>query len=205
MAFLAVPAAGTSLVQGHIAYFGADYVAPANGINGTNAYNLNSADLKNQAGKFIAATGAGALAAFGSLAPPQSDSKGHYDLSTCQGPTFKCRAHPYDWAEPVSKTSPLAAPTGTSSYPVVGTTNALLYTCYANANVATLIKKYFTWYVKNDVVQEVPDGLLSKNGLASLPTAWRTAITETFLNNNSGLNLTIGASGSGVCTGVTGG
>jgi hypothetical protein len=32
-----------------------------------------------------------------------------------------------------------------------------------------------------------------------------TAVTETFLNNNSGLNLTIDKAGSGVCTGKTGG
>jgi len=204
-AFLTVPAIGQTLTQGHISYLGADFVAPANQVNGNNTFNLNSADLKNQAGKFVAANGASAAAAFGSLAPPQSDSKGHYDLSSCSGPSAKCRAHPYDWAEPVSKTSPLAAPTGRTSYPVVGTTNVLTYTCYENAKVASLMKKYFTWYVKNVTVQEVPDGLLTKNGLASLPTPWRTAVTETFLNNNSGLNLTIDKAGSGVCTGKTGG
>lgn len=205
VAFRDVPAAGQTLKQGRVGYLGADFVAPANSVNGNNDYNLNSADVKNHDGKFLAANGANAAHAFGSLAPPQSTSSGKYDGSSCPSASAKCRAHPYDWVEPVSKTSPLADPLGKSSYPVVGTTNVIMYTCYADANVATLMKKYFTWYVKNYTVQEVPDGLLTKNGLASLPSPWRTAITETFLNNGSGLNLTIDKAGSGVCTGVQGG
>jgi ABC-type phosphate transport system substrate-binding protein len=205
VAFLAVPAAGQTLFQGNMAYIGADFVAPANGVNGNNTYNLNSADLKNEAGNFEAANGANASTAFGSLAPPQSDAKGHYNLTTCSGPTDHCRAHPYDWVEPVSKTSPLADPTGAKAYPVVGTTNAILYTCYANAKIEGIMVKYLTWYVKNNTVQEVPDGLLTKNGLASLPVQWRTAITETFLNNNDGLGLNIGVGGAGSCTGIPGG
>lgn len=205
IAFTAVPGAGQTLKQGNIGYLGADFVAPYNSVNGNNTFNLNSADLKNQAGKFVAANGANAAAAFGSLTPPQSDSKGHYDLSGCANGSAKCRAHPYDWAEPVSKTSLLAAPTGKTAYPVVGTTNALLYTCYANKKVAGIIPKFFNWYTNNYVVQEVPDGLLTKNGLSSLPTSWRTAITETFLNNSSGLNLNISQGGTGNCAGIPGG
>ncbi len=205
VAFTAVPSANTTATQGNLGYLGADFVAPANTVNGNNTFNLNSADLKNHNNKFEAANGANAATAFGSLSPPQSDSKGHYDLSSCSGASAKCRAHPYDWAEPVDKSSPLADPTASTSYPVVGTTNGLLYTCYANAKIEGVVKKYFTWYLKSFTVQEVPDGLLTKNGLASLPTPWRVAVTETFLNNNSGLNLTIDKAGSGVCTGVSGG
>jgi hypothetical protein len=205
IAFTAVPAAGQTLTQGRLAYIGADFVAPANSVNGTNAFNLNSADLKNEQNKYIAATGAAAAAAFGSIAPPQSDAKGHYDLSSCPNASSKCRAHPYDWVEPVSKTSLLAAPTARGSYPVVGTTNVIMYSCYQNAKVAKLMKDFFGWYTNSEVVQEVPDGLLTKNGLASLPKPWRTAILETFVNNKSGLNLTIQQGGVGNCTGVTGG
>lgn len=205
VAFTAVPAAGQTLVQGNLAYIGADFVAPANSVNGTNAFNLNSADLKNENNKYVAATGTAAAAAFGSIAPPQSDASGHYDLSSCSGPTAKCRVHPYDWVEPVSKTSLLAAPSAKGAYPVVGTTNVLLYSCYNSAKVAKVMKGFFGWYTANAVVQEVPDGLLTKNGLAALPKPWRTAILETFVNNNSGLNLNLQAGGTGTCTGVTGG
>jgi ABC-type phosphate transport system substrate-binding protein len=205
VAFLAVPANGTTQTQGNLAYLGADFVAPANTVNGQNAYNLNSADLKNHNGRFQAATGLNALAAFGSLTPPQSDSQGHYNLTSCSGPTDRCRSHPYDWVEPVSKSSPLADPTAKTAYPVVGTTNALLYTCYTNAQVASLTTKFFTWYLKSATIQEVPDGLLTKNGLAALPAPWRTAVTETFMNNSSGLNLNILAAGTGTCSTNDGG
>ncbi len=203
VAFTAVPAANQTLKQGNIAYIGSDFVAPANSVNGTNAFNLNSADLKNQSGKFMAATGVNAAAAFGSLAPPQSDNKGHYDLSSCANASARCRVHPWDWVEPVSKTSILAAPTGGKAYPMVGTTNVLLYTCYAKPQIAKLMKDFFGWYTGSVVVQEVPDGLLTKNGLAALPKQWRTAVLESFINNKSGLNLTIDSAGNGVCSSVT--
>jgi phosphate transport system substrate-binding protein len=205
VAFTAVPAAGQTLKQGNIAYIGADFVAPANGINGNNTFNLNSADLKNHNNKFEAASGANALSAFGSLAPPQSDAQGHYDLTTCAGPTAKCRAHPYDWVEPVSKTSPLADPTAKTAYPVVGTTNVILYTCYTNKKVTTVMSRFFNWYEKSDTIQEVPDGLLTKNGLSALPKQWRTAIAETFAGNGSGLNLNMDTAGHGVCATADGG
>jgi len=174
-------------------------------VNGNNTFNLNSADLKNHSNKFERANGANAAAAFGSLAPPQSNAQGHYDNTTCSGPSAKCRQHPYDWAEPVSKTSPLADPTATTAYPMVGTTNVLLYSCYANSQVAVLVPKFFAWYSKSTTVQEVPDGLLVKNGLAALPGPWRTAISETFTSNTSGLNLNINKGGTANCAGIPGG
>lgn len=205
VAFTAVPANSATLQQGNIAYIGADFVAPANSVNGNNNFNLNSADLKNHNNRFQAATGANAAAAFGSIAPPQSNAQGHYDNTTCSGPSAKCRQHPYDWAEPVSKTSPLADPTAKTAYPMVGTTNVLLYSCYANSQVAVLIPKFFAWYSKSTTVQEVPDGLLTKNGLAALPGPWRTAISETFTSNTSGLNLNINKGGTANCAGIPGG
>jgi len=205
VAFTAVPANGATLQQGNIAYLGADFVAPANTVNGNNNFNLNSADLKNHSGKFEAATGLNAATAFGSLAPPQSTANGHYDNTTCGGPSAKCRAHPYDWVEPVSKTSPLADPTAKTAYPMVGTTNVLLYSCYANSQVAALVPKFFAWYTKSTTIQEVPDGLLVKNGLAALPGPWRTAISETFMGNTTGLNLNINKGGAANCAGITGG
>jgi ABC-type phosphate transport system substrate-binding protein len=205
VAFTAVPAAGQTLKQGNIAYIGSDFVAPANSVNGNNTFNLNSADLKNHNNRFEAATGANAASAFGSLAPPQSTAAGHYDNSSCGGASSRCRIHPYDWAEPVSKTSPLADPTAKTAYPIVGTTNALLYSCYSDAHRTALIDRFFAWYLNSGTVDEVPDGLLTKNGLASLPRSWLIAITETFVNNNSGLNLNISTAGSTTCATQDGG
>ncbi|HEX3943510.1 MAG TPA: substrate-binding domain-containing protein [Rhizomicrobium sp.] len=205
VAFRDTPTAGQTLIQGHLGYAGADFVLPAVLVNQQNNYGLNSTDLKNSSGKWQGATGAAALAAFGSITPPQSDNKGHYDLSNCSGASARCRAHPYDWAEPVSKTSPLANPTAKNGYPVVGTTNLIAYTCYSDPNVANVMTGFTGWYSKSFTVQEVPLGLLVANGLSSLPRQWRNAIKESFIDGKDGLGLNIQASGTGHCSGVTGG
>jgi ABC-type phosphate transport system substrate-binding protein len=205
VAFTAVPAAGQTLIQGHMGYDGADFVLPGSLVNGNNNYGLQSADLQNSSGAYEPATGAAALTAFGSISPPQSDAKGDYDLSTCSGPTGRCRAHPYDWVEPVSKTSPLANPSGRTAYPMVGTTNMLAYTCYANARTAKAMTGFIGWYVGSKTVQSSPNGLLIKNGLSALPSKWRVAIKQSFVSGSDNLNLNIQAAGSGTCAGVTGG
>ncbi|HEX3653940.1 MAG TPA: substrate-binding domain-containing protein [Rhizomicrobium sp.] len=205
VAFLATPNPGQTLTQGHIGYLGADFVLPAVLVNQQNNYGLNSADLKNSSGKWQAATGAAALAAFGSISPPQSDNKGHYDLTNCPGANSRCRAHPYDWVEPVSKTSPLANPTSKNGYPLVGTTNLIAYTCYKDADVAKAMNSFIGWYIKSFTVQEVPLGILVANGLSSLPRQWRNAIKESFISGKDGLNLNFQTAGTGHCTGVTGG
>ncbi len=205
VAFTAVPAANQTLTQGHLGYLGSDFVLPASLVNNSNPYNLNSADLKNSSGKFEPATGTAALAAFGSLSPPQSDSKGHYDLSSCPGGSSRCRAHPYDWVEPVSKTSPLANPTAPTAYPMVGTTNMLAYTCYSSSQVARVMTGFTGWYLKSKTVQDSKLGVLALNGLAALPKKWQIAIAESFVTGNDGLGLNMQGTGSGPCTGVQGG
>jgi hypothetical protein len=107
--------------------------------------------------------------------------------------------------EPVSKNSPLANPTAKTAYPVVGTTNVIAYTCYADPAVAKAMTGFFGWYLKSKTVQEVPLGLLTQNGPAALPKQWQTAITESFISGNDGLNLNIQPSGTGACAGITGG
>jgi ABC-type phosphate transport system substrate-binding protein len=205
VAFLATPNPGQTLQWGKIGYLGADFVLPAVLVNQQNNYGLNSSDLKNSSGKWKAATGQNAITAFGSISPPQSDSKGHYDLSSCSGPSAHCRAHPYDWVEPISKTSPLANPTATGAYPLVGTTNMIAYTCYKTALVGKAMNVFSNWYLTSPTVQELPLGILNANGLASLPQAWRTAIKESFVSGVDGLNLNFQTAGTGHCTGVTGG
>ncbi|MBV8800776.1 MAG: substrate-binding domain-containing protein [Alphaproteobacteria bacterium] len=196
---------GQTVQWGRLGYLGADYVLPASTINNQNAYGLNSADLKNSSGKFEPADGAHALIAFGSVQPPQSDSRGHYDLSSCSGSSDKCRSHAYDWVEPISKTSPLANPTPSTSYPVVGTTNVLAYTCYSNAKVGSVMTGFFGWYLKSKTIQDPALGVLALNGLAALPKQWTTAIAESFITGKDNLGLNIEAAGSDHCSGVTGG
>ncbi|MBV9570051.1 MAG: substrate-binding domain-containing protein [Alphaproteobacteria bacterium] len=202
VAFTATPADGQTQQWGKLGYLGSDFVLPAVLVNNNNAFGLNSADLKNSHGNFEPADGDHALVAFGSVTPPQSDKKGHYDLSSC---STRCRSHPYDWVEPVSKTSPLANPTGTTAYPVVGTTNLLAYTCYSDSKVKDVMTGFTGWYLKSPTVQDSKNGILSLNGLAAMPKAWQTAITESFVSGADGLGLNIQTGGQGHCAGVTGG
>jgi ABC-type phosphate transport system substrate-binding protein len=204
VAFLATPAAGTEITQGNLGYVGTDFTYPYNTVNGQNTFNLNSADLQNSSRKWVAANGQNALFGFGTIQPPQSDRSGHYDGTPCGGTSSRCRAHPWDWAEPVDKSSPLADPTSPKAYPVVGTTNVILSTCYQHNQTARLIEQFFKWYVQSNVAQQVPDGLLTKNGLAALPKAWRRAILETFPTDHAGLGLNISVAGnSGACASVS--
>jgi ABC-type phosphate transport system substrate-binding protein len=196
---------GNSVVQGRIAYVGTDYALPGAlnnpADNTVGGYALNTASLKNSSGKFVAPTATAASAAFGSLAPPQSDSDGHYDAGSSD-PHHRDR--PQDWVEPAAKTSPLANPVAAKGYPIVGTTNFIGYTCTSNKAQADLMTGFVGWYMNTNVVYDATNGLLGKAGLAPLPKKWRTAIRETFANNNQGLNLNFSNAGVGSqCTGVT--
>jgi hypothetical protein len=112
-------------------------------------------------------------------------------------------------------TSGLANPA--KGYPITGTTNALLYTCYnsqakrleVQALAALQFGKLTTWHSATDRQpvalanstgngsDGLPLGILVRNGLANLPGAWKTAIWETFFTkvttgqNPASLNLWI--------------
>lgn len=195
---------GNTVIQGRIAYIGPDYTLPAVLNTNANTFNLNSANLKNSSGAFVAPTAAAASAAFGSLTPPDSDNQGHYDAGSADP---RSRANPQDWVEPASKTSALANPTAAAGYPIVGTTNMIAYTCYASAKDVAKLDGFLKWYLGSKVVSDPKAGLLAAAGLAPLPKKWITAITETFVSNPDGLNLDFSTPGAGGCTAgtVTGG
>jgi ABC-type phosphate transport system substrate-binding protein len=175
---------------------------------------------------FIEPTATSALAAFGSgataILPPQSTAAGAYTTTAIAANSHGLRSQPADWAEPITTTyvyscgssttgacatpdangqsapvpTPLANPAAATAYPLVGTTNAFLNTCYAQgtngttggANVASnqaVLKAFFQYYygfntLYPDTVNYAATGLLAKAGFGALPTAWRTAIYDTF-------------------------
>ncbi|HEX2592391.1 MAG TPA: substrate-binding domain-containing protein [Rhizomicrobium sp.] len=196
--------AGDSIKQGRIGYVGTDYALPGALNNpadpNVGGYALNTASLKNSSGKFIAPTASAALTAFGSLTPPQSDANGHYDAGSAD---THHRNNPQDWVEPASKASPLANPSASAGYPIVGTTNFLGYTCLKSKDTARIIPGFIGWWMNEKTVYDSTNGLLAKAGLAPLPKTWRTAIAETFTKNNIGLNLNIIQTGTGQCNGIT--
>jgi ABC-type phosphate transport system substrate-binding protein len=192
----------------------------------------------------LAAFGAGVTA----ILPPQSNASGAY-IATTTGIAANShggRAVPSDWVEPIATTytytcvagdastactgvtpgqqsasvaTPLASPAAATAYPLVGTTNAFLNTCYgtgtngstgtnnAVGNAATL-KAFFTYYFTGDLVNTASTGLLAKAGFGVLPAPWRNAINFTFFNPKTtgvnatvGLNLNVATAGAGPTSG----
>ncbi|MDR3509120.1 MAG: substrate-binding domain-containing protein [Caulobacteraceae bacterium] len=195
VAFTALPTVvgnANAIYQGRIGYVGSDYALPAVTNTGANTYNLNVADLKNSNGDYVEPTGATALTAFGSILPPQSTSTGAYSAGvTANG----LRNDPTAWVQSTSATAPLATPSAANAYPIVGTTNFLGYTCYSDASRLALLNAYLTFQLTNSNAQTI----LAKAGLAALPSAWTTAITNTFTNSAgdaSSLNLFFAQAGS---------
>ena len=105
---------------------------------------------------------------------------------------------------PVAKS--LANPTAANAYALVGTTNSMGYTCYANsANLATLTGQL--GYVETAQINTNAKGVLGSSGLSPLPKQWLNAIDQTFVTNKSKLGLNMTTVGTGtICSqsGVTG-
>jgi ABC-type phosphate transport system substrate-binding protein len=180
--------------QGRVGYIGADYVLPYVTESETNTYNLFSAALQNAAGQYVMVSPQAALAAFGSSAmPPQTTKSGRYQANLTQN---GLRTDPTAWVQGLSPLQSIANPTGVKSYPVVGTTNFLGYTCYAapanakNPGVAGNLSGLIDVFERANIILNV-HGLLGSSGLAPLPKAWTMAIDDAFVQNYDKLGLQI--------------
>ncbi len=231
----ALPTSGTATIRaGQIGYIGPDYVLPAVNVTGANPYGLNVVDIKVGT-VLLEPTPKNALAAFGTganaLLPPQSSSSGAYTTTPAAG-SHGSRSAPQDWVNPITPTvtyidpttgmpeaavtTPLADPNSYApkGYPLVGTTQAFLYTCYASPGTVTAFQNFLTIYYTKPIITKANSGtstnnggLLEINGLAPMPKAWATAILDTFITPvtkgsgaTNGLNLYIAAVGSSAPT-----
>ena len=213
---------GQVTLNGRIGYVGADWVAPST-LSGST---LHSADLQVAlTSGFAAPTAVNATKSFKGIYAPQSDTTGKYNpSSTAAGRMAGLRSNPLAWVFPNTKTytdasgatvtNPLAAPA--AGYPIVGTTNMLMYTCYANADVRKAMHGFALLHLGKVTVADdltkvpaklvsspakdsagLPIGILSRNGIAPLPGYWVTSLYETFFsktttgNNPSSLGLWI--------------
>lgn len=201
---------GNRTLNGRISYISPEQTLPSTLTSGANSLGLNTANLQvNGTGVVFAAPDAKqTTAAFGSIAPPQSTgTSGAYCFG---GINAGCanngdRGDPLAWAAAADKTAPLALPT--VGYPIVGTSNALLYTCYATPARRQAVNGYFATLLGRTsrdstnkampaaLVTDAVNGIFAKSGLASLPTAWLNAITATFFTNSSQLG-TVGDASS---------
>jgi phosphate transport system substrate-binding protein len=196
MAFVPPTASAPTSVSGKVGYLGPDFVRP---YSPTPSGILPAALANNKNHTFVFPTSAGALAAFGSLAPPESNAGGGYVPAT--NPSAPHRNQPYAWVEPLSSTSPIATAgdTVTGAYPIVGTSNFLGYTCYADTkansanNVGLQLNQFLNWYEDSDTVISATasaPGILALRGFAAVPYAWRVAIKQTFVTPTTGTNGT---------------
>jgi ABC-type phosphate transport system substrate-binding protein len=191
------------IALGRITYSGTDYVLPYVADTQLNNYNLNIATLENFSGQWEEATPDTAQAAYSVIQPPQSNAKNGKYCSNCLN--FGYRNDPTAWVQSNSPTTLIADPTTSGAYPVVGTANWLLYTCYASPYQEKTIAGVFK-YISNDAINyDEKKGILAAAGLAPLSKAWRNAIKGAFIVNNDGLNLQIEPSGTGACKNINGG
>lgn len=196
---------GDRTSNGRIAYISPEQTLPAILFNVANNFGLNTASLQvgGYGYTYAAPDAKNATAAFGKLQPPQSKgTTGFYcaDQPTCS--QNGDRGDPLQWVESVQHLpvfqapyySPLAAPT--KGYPIVGTSNVLLYTCYATSDRRQAIDSFFaTLFGKTtrehnnqmlpvNIFADPVVGTFARNGIAPMPASWRTAITETFLKRS---------------------
>ncbi len=162
--FTAVPPLGATITRGRLGYLGVDYTAPYVTNNGL-PYTLHTTSLKNGAtGAFVAPQPATATTAFGPQTAPETGG------TTLWG----TRNNPADWVRLSATGSSASLANPSAGYPITGTVNFLGYTCYATSAQATAIHDYVTFWLANPTI-------LTTGGLAPIPAAWNTAITQTFL------------------------
>jgi len=179
------------LLNGKIGYVAADYVAPAPGRTLLAAALEEGNTASTSKPIYLMPTAANATVAFGTkILPPQSDKSGKY-LSTAAGD----RANPLDWYNALYFVgSTLANPA--TGYAITGTTQFLSGTCFASPAVRNGMVTFLNATLGNLTVNSAnakisPNlfdgtatgkvGFKAQIGIAPMPAAWTTAITETFL------------------------
>ncbi len=183
---------GAFVIQGRMGYVGPDFVLPSVANTGNNTFGLQSASLLRPGGS-------------APISPTAKTAALAYDaLSGITVPSGSDRSHPDLWVQPPNKTAPIAIPADPAAYPIDGTSNVLLYTCYANPGVTSKLLGFLGFYETSKVVNDAAKGLLGKAGFAPMPKAWVSAINTTFISPVAAtrpLSLFIRQAGTGPATG----
>lgn len=161
--------------NGTIGYLGTEYLVSST---------LNAASIQEgTSATFLQPTAANATKAFNSIG-----------FTT---PTGDAQKNPLNWV-PTEINSAVENPT--AGYPIIGTSNTLLYSCYSTtAKVNALLSPttsslgFLRWYYTNSVVNS-STGLHAANGVAPLPSAMRTSVYNY-------LRATIKTKGAAGCVG----
>jgi ABC-type phosphate transport system substrate-binding protein len=174
--------AGTAATSGKIAYLTPDFVGPVD-----TSFGAVAAQLQNY-NNFV--TGA-AIKTF--IAPTPARAVGSYLNASV--PPGADAADPSKWVQPASKLAFIARPNSPGGYPIVGTTQLLLYTCYADAaknsdqNLGYKLNQFLKFYLKSPVVSAAATpafgttgGILMAKGFAAMPPGMRAAEYNEFVS-----------------------
>ena len=185
-------------LQQFIGYVGPDFALPFVVHTGANTYSLNTADLANSHGNFISPGPKTATTSYASILAPQSTSTGNFCTTTSSTCGAGLRSDPSAWVQPADKSAAIANPSAVSGYPIVGTTNVLLYQCYATAaetaamaSTSTATPGFLYWSLTSKTVTDAAKGVLANAGLASPTKSFVGAAKDAFFANKDKLGLQI--------------
>lgn len=196
---------GDVKINGKIGYISADFVNPSvDALPGLSAATLQ---VGVSTTLYANPTAAAAKTAMGAILPPQSDSTGLFSSATADSRLVRptsgttlvpaTRANPIAWTDVLYADSNQTLANPTVGYPITGTTQVLLYTCYAGTNREAMVS-FLGWtlgqYTKNGSGLVAPKGLLNgtvpatpgvlfQNNIGVVPANWTRAIVNTFLSN----------------------
>jgi hypothetical protein len=95
--------------------------------------------------------------------------------------------------------SPVSDPANTNAYPIVATTNVLLYSCYGVPAELAAVRNFFNWYFTDDIVNNRSTGILARAGFSPSNINYLNAIVTTFFQPDAAtapLKLRIERAGS---------
>jgi len=170
---------GNTVLNGRITYLSPDFVLPVAApgrvpAQPADAFGLNTATLRNRSNAWVGPTPTATTASLAVQTPPTPANVG---LPTAWV------ANPA--ARPGGVLNPVADPAAAAGYPIVGSSNLLLYSCYDTAaKTASLARPasagtigFLNWLYS----AAAADTVLANNGFAPVSTSFKTLITSTFL------------------------
>jgi phosphate transport system substrate-binding protein len=155
-------------VDGRITYMSPDYAAP------TLAGLDDATKVAKVAG--VSPAPANVSAAIAAVAVPAAANLSNPNAWV---PVFAATTNPSD-------PSVVAYPT--TGYPILGFTNLVFSQCYADATQTTQVRAFFNRHY-GALAANNNDAAISSNRFVPLPSAWKTAVRNSFVTASSGLSI----------------
>lgn len=105
-------------------------------------------------------------------------------------PAVANRANPNAWvpvfAATTNPSDPSVVAYPSTGYPILGFTNLIFSQCYADATQTTQVRNFFSRHYGSLTNN---DSAITANRFVPLPSAWKTAIRDSFVTASSGLSI----------------